>query len=80
MTPDQSAKVKELLDKGHTPMSAARCLDGISYREIADEFGEVPHPADRLSPALRRWWMQQSWVWRPDNREPIEAPWERIKK
>lgn len=80
MTPDQLTEAKELLDRGHSPMSAARCMSGVTYRQIADAFGEVSHPTDRMSPALRKWWWQQPWVWRPDNREPVEAPWERVKK
>jgi hypothetical protein len=78
--PDQLAEIKQLLDRGHSPLSAARCLTGVDYRDIEAQFGSIPHPPDRLSPALRGWWNQQSWVWRPDNRNPTTAPWERIVK
>jgi hypothetical protein len=78
MTNDQKVEIKELLDRGHSPLSAARCIDGVDYREIEEYFGAVPRPADWMSPALRAWWTQQPWVWRPDNRNPTTAPWERL--
>ena len=80
MTPDQKAEVEGLLGRGHTPMSASRCMSGVTYKDIVDEFGDVPHPKDPFSPAFRKWYWQQPWVWRPDNKQPIEAPWERIAK
>jgi hypothetical protein len=52
----------------------------VSYREIENMLGPMPHPEDRMPPKLREWWMQQPWVWRPDNKEPIEAPWERVSR
>lgn len=79
MTDKQRAEVEQLMVQGHSPLSAARCMANIPYREIEEEFGTVPHPADIFSPALRHWWNQQPWIWRPDNKNPIEASWERIR-
>ena len=78
INPEQLIEIKQLLDNGHSPMSAARCMTNISYRDIEEKFGSIPCPPDRFSPALRNWWLQQPWVWRPDNQKPITAPWERI--
>jgi len=80
MTPDQEATVRELRGRGRSLPYIAACVDGVSFREIEALLGPEPHPEDRFSPALRAWWMQQPWVWRPDNKTPIEAPWERLVK
>lgn len=81
MTPEQKADVASLLIEGHTPMSAARCFSGISYLEILEEFPDAaPKHKPSKPPALWDWWIKQPWVWRPDNQNPIEAPWERIVK
>lgn len=78
MTPELELNVRELRGKGYSLCYISACVDGVSYREIEDLLGPEPHAPDRFSPALRQWWMQQPWVWRPDNQNPIEAPWERI--
>jgi hypothetical protein len=80
MTPDQIAEIRRLHDLDRSTYYISACVDGVSWREIEELVGSAPHPADRMSPALRKWWMQQSWVWRPDNQTPIEAPWERLVK
>lgn len=78
MSPQQEAEIRRLRDAGRSLLYISACVDGVSYREIEDLLGPEPQKPDHLSPALRRWWMQQPWVWRPDNKDPIEAPWERL--
>ena len=80
MTPAQETEIRRLRENGASLLYIARCVDGVSYREIEDLFGPEPHPQDHMSPKLRQWWMQQSWVWRPDNQQPTEAPWERVSR
>lgn len=79
MAPDLLTKAQRLIDAGHSPMSAARCLDGVSYRDIELHIWKPEHKPTR-TPKLEAWWMQQPWCWRPDNTEPIEAPWERVTR
>lgn len=78
MTPEHESTVRELRGKGYSLCYISACVDGANYREIEDLLGPEPHTSDRFSSALRQWWVQQPWVWRPDNQNPIEAPWERI--
>jgi len=80
MTEAQVAEARQLRAAGHSNLSVARCISGVGLRAVEDLLGPMPHPPDRLSPALRAWWMQQPWVWRPDNQTPIEAPWERVSR
>lgn len=80
MTELQQTEIRELQAKGYSNLYISACIDGVSYREIEDLLGPIPHPEDRMPPKLRDWWMQQPWVWRPDNKEPIEAPWERVSR
>lgn len=61
-----------------TALGIARCLDNVDYREIEQLLGERKPAPDPFSPALRSWWMQQPWTWRPDNLNPTTAPWERL--
>ena len=81
MTEYQKQEVYRL-QAAHGPQWSAlgitRCLDNVDYREIEQLLGERKPTPDVFSPALRAWWMQQPWVWRPDNPNPITAPWERI--
>lgn len=78
MTELQEAEVRRLRAAGRSLFYISACVDGVTYREIEDLLGPEPSAPDHLSPALRAWWMQQPWVWRPDNQNPIEAPWERL--
>lgn len=78
MTKEQKLEILRLRDAGRSLLYISACVDGVSYSEIADLCGPEPHPPERLSAAVRAWWMQQPWVWRPDNLRPIEAPWERL--
>jgi hypothetical protein len=78
MTKYEHDEVAALLERGHSPLSAARCMTSVSYSEIESTFGSVPYPEDRVSPAFKDWLMQQPWIWRPDNQNPIAAPWERL--
>ncbi len=80
MTPTQESEIRELAGKGYSHLYISACVDGVSYREIEGLLGPLPHKADPFSVKLREWWMQQPWVWRPDNKEPIEAPWERVSR
>ncbi len=80
MTPTQEAEIRRLRENGASLLYISRCVDGVSYREIEDLLGPEPHPQDRMPPKLRQWWMQQPWVWRPDNLQPTEAPWERVSR
>lgn len=80
MTPDQATEARALRAAGHSNLSITRCLSGVTHHEVEDLLGAMPHPPDHMSPALRAWWMQQPWVWRPDNQNPIEAPWERVSR
>lgn len=78
MTDAVKEEILKLHAKGYSNCYISACIDAASLRDIEDLVG-CPQPApDKLSPALRAWWMQQPWVWRPDNPEPIEAPWERV--
>lgn len=79
MTDLQKAEVSRLKEKGYSNLYISACIDGVSYREIEADF-PTPTVPDRFSPALRAWWNQQSWVWRPDNTVPTEAPWERVSR
>jgi hypothetical protein len=78
MTPEHQSEVQRLRGKGYSLCYISACVDGVSYHEIEDFLGPEPHSGDWMAPALREWWMQQPWVWRTDNTNPIEAPWERI--
>lgn len=78
MTEQQAKLALEMRLDGYSNLSIARCLSGVSYLEIEAQFGPMPHAGDRMSPAVRDWWHQQPWVWRPDNKQPMEASWERI--
>jgi hypothetical protein len=80
MTEDAKADVLALHAKGRSNCYISACVDGASYREIEDLLGAPVATPDIFSPALRAWWNQQPWVWRPDNTEPIEAPWERVSR
>jgi len=80
MTTAQIDEIYRLREKGASLFYISCCLEGVSYREIVDLLGPEPHPQDRMSPKMRQWWMQQPWVWRPDNQQPIEAPWERVSR
>jgi hypothetical protein len=78
MTPDQEKIIRQLRDTGRSLLYISACVDGVTYREIETLLGPEPMQPARMSPALHSWWMQQPWVWRPDNPAPIEAPWERL--
>lgn len=78
MTPDQESEIRRLRGCGMSLFYISTCIDGVTYREIEDLLGPEPHAPDRMPPALREWWMRQPWVWRPDNTNPTEAPWERL--
>lgn len=80
MTTTQIDEIFRLRENGASLLYISRCVDGVSYREIEDLLGPEPHPQDHMPPKLRQWWMQQPWVWRPDNQQPIEAPWERVSR
>ena len=80
MTELQHQEVLALKQRGYSHCYISACVDGVSYREIEDLFGPMPHPKDHMTPKLREWWWQQPWVWRPDNTNPIEAPWERVSR
>ena len=80
MTEAQTAEIHRLRRLGRSLPYISACIYGVSYHEIEELCGPEKHPADLMSPALRTWWMQQPWVWRPDNPCPIEAPWERLVK
>lgn len=80
MTPEQRTTILELEARNLSHYYISACVDGVSFGEIEDFLGPKAHPKDPMSPALRSWWMQQPWVWRPDNQIPSEAPWERLVK
>lgn len=79
MTDTQLAEIVRLKAKGYSNCYVSACVDGVSYREIEEQF-PTPPSKDRMSPKLREWWTQQDWVWRPDNQSPTEAPWERVSR
>ena len=79
MTTAQETEIQRLRAKGYSNLYISACVDGVSYRELEDKYPTPPH-VDRMAPKLREWWMQQDWVWRPDNKNPIEAPWERVSR
>lgn len=78
MTEAQETEIRRLRTAGRSLLYISACVDGVTYRQIEALLGSEPVKSDWMSPALRAWWMQQSWVWRPDNKNPTEAPWERL--
>jgi hypothetical protein len=81
MTPEQYEEAKALYESGrHSPLSIARCLTGVSYREIEAAFDWPAAPVDNRPEAYKKWLTSQPWVWRPDNQNPTEAPWERTTR
>jgi hypothetical protein len=80
MTDLQQSEIRELQARGYSNLFISACVDGVSYREIEDLLGPMPHTEDRFPPKLREWWNQQPWVWRLDNTQPTEAPWERVSR
>lgn len=80
LTPDRMTTIADLLISGHSPMSAARCLDGVSYQQIEEAFGSVPHPPFcGHSPGFYEWLMKDCpYTWRPSNSNPEPAPWSRL--
>jgi hypothetical protein len=81
MTPEQHAEAKALYETGrHSAMSIARCIDGVSRREIEAAFDFPGHPTDNRPEGYKKWLQSQPWVWRPDNQNPTEAPWERTSR
>jgi hypothetical protein len=80
MTEAVKDEILALHAKGYSNGYISNCVDGATWREIEDLLGSPQTHPDLMSPALRAWWMQQPWVWRPDNQEPIEAPWERVSR
>ena len=80
MTPAHETEIRRLRDKDASLLYISRCVDGVSYAEIVNLLGPESHPQDHMPPKLRQWWTQQPWVWRPDNQQPIEAPWERVSR
>lgn len=68
-------------ERGHSPMSIARCLTGVSYKEIEAEFdfGHQTHPSHcGFSEGFYRWLMDDCpYTWRPDNTNAPDAPWSR---
>jgi len=81
LTDNQKLRIQELIDGGHTLLSASRCIGGGSYSAIqkvfSDPYAHTPTRAE-LDPSGA--WAQHSWIWRQDNQNPTEAPWERIVK
>ena len=71
-------EVRRLHEAGYSHLEITRCLTGVKHREIEAMLGLFEGKPDHMSPKLRAWWMQQPWVWRPDNMNPTEAPWERV--
>lgn len=80
MTEAQITEARQLRAAGHSNLSVTRCLSDVRLQEVEDLLGPMPAHADQFSPALRVWWNQQPWVWRPDNQAPAEAPWERVSR
>lgn len=78
MTEEQMIEARRLHEAGRSHLEIARCLTGVTHRQVEIMLGPMPHKPDWMAPKLRAWWMQQPWVWRPDNPNPIEAPWERV--
>lgn len=79
MTELQHAEVSKLKAKGYSNLYISACVDNVSYQQIEAAF-PTQYPGERFSPAYQAWRMQQPWVWRPDNKQPTEAPWERISR
>jgi hypothetical protein len=80
MTDATKEEILKLHAKGYSNCFISACVDNATYYEIEDLLGAPKPGPDQMSPALRAWWLQQPWVWRPDNTEPIEAPWERVSR
>lgn len=81
MTPEWHDEAKALYETGrHSALSISRCLDGVSHREIEALFDFPAHPQDDRPAAYKAWLLNQPWVWRPDNQNPTEAPWERTTR
>ena len=78
---EQKIAIQGLLDRGHTLMSASRCIGSNSYGAIRQAFPEpYPHTPTRAELDPSGAWMQHPWIWRQDNQNPTEAPWERTVK
>jgi hypothetical protein len=81
MTPENYEAAKRLYETGrHSALSIARCLTGVSFREIEAAFEFPAHPVDNRPESFKEFLRSQPWVWRPDNQNPTEAPWERIAR
>lgn len=80
LSPERMAAAADLLASGHSPMSAARCLNDVNYRQIEEAFGPVPHPPFcGHSPGFYKWLMDDCpYTWRPNNPNPEAAPWSRL--
>jgi hypothetical protein len=61
-------------------MAIARCLTGVNFREIEAAFDFPKHPEDNRPESFKKFLLSQPWVWRPDNQQPTEAPWERTTR
>ena len=81
MTSEQFEEAKRLHATGrYSAMAISRCLTGVSYREIEAAFEFPEHPADNRPESYKEFLRSQPWVWRPDNQDPTEAPWERTTR
>lgn len=67
--------------QGYTPLSIARCLTGVSYKEIEAKFdfdNQKHPPYCGHSPGFFKWLMEDCpYTWRPSNPAPKDAPWSR---
>lgn len=81
MTSEQRNEAELLWRRGYSPLSIARCLTGVSYRDIEAEFDfdSQEHPAYcGHSPGFYKWLMEECpSTWRPGNPTPENAPWSR---
>lgn len=79
MTPDQKNEAELLWRRGYTPLSIARCLTGVSYREIeaAFDFSHQKHPENfGFTAGFAKWLMEECpYTWRANNPNPADAPW-----
>jgi hypothetical protein len=80
MTFDQMQQAAAMHSRGHSALSIARCLTGVSYREIEQHFDFPECPEHFGFTAGFAKWLKEDcpYTWRPDNQDAPDAPWSRV--